>query len=401
MRFCCHRHHSPNHVLLVALVALVCSSFFCAKSLWIPASRIGNLHLRAVVLSVTEAVSSYAAETGVDSAVPRLRASFIELSGLSEHSSWDTRFFNQRDSSRREPERLEELSSLPALKPSGALSAEVSQHAAVEESAVAGGEPETETDTDTDTDTEIAIAAESGVLEVPHQENRLSSVYSRENPLSVYFFGDSQVFSLASGLSRLSGRDSPVDIEFLAIHSSGFIRDDFYDWNGKITDVFSQKDYAAAVVMLGMNDYQNFWTDDRIPLKKRTAAWETAYREKCRTIIDTALSNTLRVYWIGMPQVKNATYNDNLKYIEQIHDSVAAEYSPDLLVRVPLRDVLPGKDKPFTDSIELAPGRVLRIMTEDGSHFTVEGGQLVMKSLFDRLVRDFPFSTLPVAHLPE
>jgi hypothetical protein len=246
-----------------------------------------------------------------------------------------------------------------------------------------------------------AAEAPAVAAEAPAAPLVSSRIYSRDNPLPVYFFGDSQVFSLASGLSRLAGKDSAIDIDFLAIHSSGFIRDDFYDWPRKLEDTLADKEYAAVVVMLGMNDYQNFWTDDRRALKKRTEGWETVYRDKCRTIIDTALSRAMRVYWIGMPKVKNPSYDDNLSYIETIHNSVADEYSPDVLSRISLRSVIPGDGKPYSESVEIAPGRVQRIMTEDGSHFTVEGGQLVMQGLFDRLVRDFPFSELPVAQLPE
>ena len=46
-------------------------------------------------------------------------------------------------------------------------------------------------------------------------------------------------------------------------------------------------------------------------------------------------------------------------------------------------------------------GKRLKVMSDDGSHFTVEGGQLAMRPLFDRLCADFPFARVPSAHLPE
>lgn len=376
MQFRGKHHNSPNHVLLAAAIALVVASVLCARSLWIPASRIGNLHARAVVLSTTEAIAAYAATTGLDTAVPSFRTSFLELTGLSGHSSWDSRYFNRRDSTCSTEESVVSDEDSPAFANS--------QNIPV------------------DDETAVPVVMQSPEQPVSVEERPVRSrIYSRENPLGVYFFGDSQVFSLASGLSRLAGKDSAIDVDFLAIHSSGFIRDDFYDWPHKLEDTLAEKEYAAVVVMLGMNDYQNFWTGDRRALKKRTGEWERVYREKCRIIIDTALARAMRVYWVGMPRVKNPSYDDNLSYIESLHDSVAQEYSPDVLVRISLREVIPGDGNPYTDTVELAPGRVQRIMTEDGSHFTVEGGQLVMCNLFDRLVRDFPFSELPVAQLPE
>ena len=63
-----------------------------------------------------------------------------------------------------------------------------------------------------------------------------NAIHSSANPLRLYMFGDSQVFSLGSGLSRLAGKDSPVSVDFLAVHSSGFIRGDYYNWPAKLAD---------------------------------------------------------------------------------------------------------------------------------------------------------------------
>jgi len=217
----------------------------------------------------------------------------------------------------------------------------------------------------------------------------------------VYMFGDSQVFSLGSGLSRLAGKDSPVDVEYIAVHSSGFIRDDYFNWPAKLADTFKSKKYDAAVMMLGMNDYQSFLDDKGTILKKRTAEWEAAYRARCHALIDIVLTSVPRLYWVGMPVVKNPAYNESLAYIDTIQQSVADEYSPDILVRIPLKDTIPGKDKPFSPNFETGDGKKFQVMSSDGTHFTVEGGQLVMKPLFEFLTRDFLFSEIPVAHLPE
>ena len=214
-------------------------------------------------------------------------------------------------------------------------------------------------------------------------------------------FGDSQVFSLGSGLSRIAGKDSPVAIEFLPIHSSGFIRGDYYNWPAKLEDTFRAASYEAAVMMLGMNDYQSFWNRRGEILRKGTPEWEAAYKDKCRELIDISLASVPRLYWLGMPAVKNRGYDDSLAYIDRVQASLAEEYSPDMLVRISLRDTIPGAGKTYADSVDLGDGRMLRVMGDDGSHFTVEGGQLVMKPLFDRLSRDYLFSEVPVAHLPE
>lgn len=236
MKFTRKDRYSPNHVLLIITVCVFLSSLLCAKSLWIPATRISNLHIRAVVLSITEAVAAVSASIGSDSVTPRIRSAFLSITGLDSHSSWDSRYFNRRNTQQVQ-KKLPEDTPIALAQNSPNLASEIS-----------------------DSTNAFSLLKRTPPPSTPQpaDKNVPTSVYSCAYPLPVYFFGDSQVFSLASGLSRLVGKGSAIDVDFLAIHSSGFIRDDFYDWPQKLEDTLSEKQYAAVAMMLGMNDYQNF-----------------------------------------------------------------------------------------------------------------------------------------------
>ncbi len=386
--------YSANHVMATLAVCAACAVVLCGKSLWVPASRIENLSVRAIALATTEALSQTAARTGLDSFVPSLRETFVETAGLSGHSSWDMRYFNKR--------RADDATVAPTVATTGDATATTGDSTATTAAVTAT----TATDINAGSPVIAATGSDSTLTvqpPAPVRDRRLerTMVHSREKPLEVYFFGDSQVFSLGSGFSRLVGKDSPIAVDILAIHSSGFIRADYYDWPAKLADTLAAKSYGAAVMMLGMNDYQNFWGDDGKALRKRTAEWEAAYKERCRRIIDVALSEVPRVYWLSMPLVKNRVYDEHLRYVESVHDSLAEEYSPDTLVRVSLRNSVPGADKPYAETMPLGEGATVRVMSEDGSHYTVEGGQLATRALFDLISGDYLFSELPVAHLPE
>jgi len=398
--------YTPNHVIGTLLVSAFCIVVFWGQSLWVPASRLENLYARTIVLSITDSGAAFASWTGFDKVIPELRTAFLDVSGLSANTSWDTRYYNKRNAN------LNSSDSLPSANQSAASAVLAGTDAAgtgTEKSTSVIGQSETTTDTpvvssvkiDTNIDSQISTATtvSSGAPFIARPSP--NDIHSAEHPLSVYMFGDSQVFSLGSGLSRLAGKNSSVDVEYIAVHSSGFIRDDYYNWPAKLVDTFQAKKYDAAVMMLGMNDYQSFMNDRRVILKKRTSEWEAAYRERCRALIDIVLTSVPRLYWIGMPVVKNTAYSESLAYIDSIQQSVADEYSPDILVRVPLKDTIPGKDKPFSPSFETGDGKKFQVMSADGTHFTVEGGQLAMKPLFDFFTRDFLFSEIPVAHLPE
>jgi hypothetical protein len=386
---------SPNGVLATIAVALFVFALLGGKDLWIPASRIPNLSVRAIALAMTDAVSSFAADVGLDAYVPALRDTFVATTGLSGHPEWDTRYFNRRSPA-------QEIPAITGVEGEGGASVAGTSAADTSAAGVTQGSPFAMIGQG------IAIPAveanpSSGLqaaVPVPRLA-KASVVHNPENPLRVFFFGDSQVFSLGSGLSRMAGKNAGFSIDILAIHSSGFIRSDYYDWPAKLQDTFNTVPYEAAVMMLGMNDHQSFRDAGDVILKKESPEWEAAYKEKCRQMIDLVLASVPRLYWIGMPVVKNGEYEKGLEYINRIQDEVASEYSSDLVARISLRDTIPGTGKAYTDSVNLAGGKPLRVMSGDGAHFTVEGGQLAMRPLFDRLCADYPFSAKPVANLPE
>lgn len=378
--------YSANEVMLTVLFLCFFIVIFCGQSLWVPASRIKNLHLRAIVLSLTDAGSSFSSSTKLDLWVPLFRETYLSFTGLSTHSSWDTRYFNRR--------------SVPSAAP--ALVA-----APVSTSSIA---PEFSHPVPGTTSNAVATNSEEADLgvssELPRESPSRSLIHSIENPLQVYMFGDSQVFSLGSGLSRLAGKNSPMNIDFLAIHSSGFIRGDYYNWPLKLSDTLSGNQFDAVIMMLGMNDWQSYWNNKGEILKKGSPEWIEAYKDKCRTLIDLVLLHSPRLYWLGMPVVNNSIYAESLSFIDAVQESLAAEYSPNLVTRISLKNPFNlttselEKQSAYTDTIEYK-GKQLVVMGGDGSHFTVEGGQLAMLRVFTRLSSDFLFSIKPVATLPE
>jgi len=392
--------YTPNNVIGTLLVSAICIVVLLGQSLWVPASRLENLYARSIVLSITDSGAAFASWTGLDTYIPELRTAFLDVSGLSANTSWDSRYYNKRNANQSDA-ALATATTVTTEK--GATGTDSGTSAGVlgqrvttaDTSVVSSVKIDTNIVSQKSSATTVSTGAPSVARSSPNEK------HSVKHPLSVYMFGDSQVFSLGSGLSRIAGKDSPVDVEYIAVHSSGFIRDDYYNWPAKLADTFKSKKYDAAVMMLGMNDYQSFFNSKGEILKKRTPEWEAAYKERCHALIDIVLTSVPRLYWIGMPVVKNTAYSESLAYIDSIQQSVADEYSPDILVRVPLKDTIPGKDKPFSPNFETGDGKKFQVMSTDGTHFTVEGGQLVMKPLFDFLTRDFPFSEIPVAHLPE
>ena len=216
--------------------------------------------------------------------------------------------------------------------------------------------------------------------------------YTPEKPFRILMIGDSQMRSIAGGFMRLTGKDGAIHITEISIHSSGFIRSDYYNWVKKLENVFQQnKDtpFDAVGIFLGMNDYQNFYTSEGKALVKETPKWEAAYSEKIKRHLNVMLKNTKKVYWFGMPVVRNKSYNEELSYIERVQTKVFSEYKNVNLVKFSLSSEAPGKGAPYSDIVKTPDGKRIKLMRDDGVHYTIAGGEYIMNSFLKLLYRQW------------
>ncbi|UTC67790.1 MULTISPECIES: DUF459 domain-containing protein [unclassified Treponema] len=228
--------------------------------------------------------------------------------------------------------------------------------------------------------------------EEPVEEPKKVYTYNTEKPLRILMIGDSQMHSIAAGFLRLTGQNSSVRVKEISVHSSGFIRSDYYNWPKKLKNVFadSKNDpFDIAVIFLGMNDYQNFYADNGKVLVKETENWESAYKEKIKTHLDILFENTKKVYWLGMPIVRDKIYNAQLLYIDGLQKKIASEYSETILNKFSLSGIAPGEGVPYSDTVKTASGKKIRLMKDDGHHYTISGGEYVMTSFLEQLYKDW------------
>ena len=138
-----------------------------------------------------------------------------------------------------------------------------------------------------------------------------------------------------------------------------------------------------------MSDYQNFYADNGKVLVKETENWESAYRDKIITHLDVLFANTKKVYWLGMPVVRDKIYNAQLLYIEDLQKKIASEYSSIILNKFSLSSIAPGEGVPYTDTVKTAEGKKIRLMKDDGHHYTVSGGEYIMQPFLELLYKDW------------
>ena len=369
--------YSPNQCLFFAAAALLVLIPFLGQRLEHPVQGIKSASLKNIYTALTAPAVSVTEASPTAAVIPVLRNAFIRTAGLQNRGEWDTFFYRQGvyDSDvaayyavTGEQGYAESMPGFSDNLNGGSLSAELFGHISKE------------------TLRNVALPV----------------VHSAQTPLRLFFFGDSQMRSIAAGMTRALGSDTSIVMQELSVPSSGFLRSDYYNWPQKLEALLTaQKDgerFDAAVAFLGMNDYQDMWTTGGIILTAGTPEWEEVYRKMVKAHLDIVLASVPRLYWLGLPVVRNAAYNEKIQYLNAVHASIAEEYDSKKLIKISLKSFVEQYGTGYIGAIRPEGKAWIPLMQSDGIHYTIEGGEYLMKEFILRLHRDYVFETPTFSH---
>ena len=415
--------YSANKALLFFLLCIFFFMLLLGKSLESFSHKIKNPYAAEVFKAAVKPVSELSQKLKLDNLIPSARSFFLRYAGLEGLSDWDS-FYYMDSAELIHRERLLALENLGEAIDKSQRDVLPAESKPEDVAAVKKMVDELEvkleninTVLDRLKDIEQARVAElekirltQKMLELRKEDIFKTAVkegesnveqaeapkkvytYNTERPLRILMIGDSQMHSIAAGFLRLTGQNSSISVKEISVHSSGFIRSDYYNWPKKLKNVFEESQnepYDIAVIFLGMNDYQNFYADNGKVLVKETEDWESAYRDKIKNHLDVLFANTKKVYWLGMPVVRDKIYNAQLLYIEDLQKKIASEYSSIILNKFSLSSIAPGEGVPYTDTVKTAEGKKIRLMKDDGHHYTVSGGEYIMQPFLELLYKDW------------
>lgn len=363
--------YSPNQCIFFVSIMLTLLIPFLGQRLDYPLQGITSPALKNIYRALTAPVVSATEYTPAAALIPLLRTSFIRSAGLQDRCEWDTFFYWQA--------RYDD---------------EVAAFYAMAGGRDAGESLSGFSDNLTGSGT-LPMELFGQLSQEKLRNVALPVTHSARLPLRIFFFGDSQMRSIAAGMTRALGSDTSIVVDELSVPSSGFLRSDYYNWPEKLESLFSaQKDgsrFDAAVIFLGMNDYQDMWTTGGIILTAGTPEWEEVYRKMVKAHLDIVLQSVPRVYWLGLPAVRRADYNEKMQYLDTVHRSIAEEYSAQKLIKVSLKDCVSQYGTGYIGAIQPKGAARIPLMQSDGIHYTIEGGEYLMKQFIGQLHRDYMF----------
>src|SRR4029450_3375017 len=134
----------------------------------------------------------------------------------------------------------------------------------------------------------------------------------------------------------------------------------------------------VAVFIVGANDAKTLQDGD-----ERDPDWRTRYSALVEKVLTVLRGNGRAVYWVGAPVMADSAYSERVKAVNEVFRDVAARH-PGVVYVAPCA-VFSTRDGTYAPTLPVPGGKISRVRSTDGIHFTPEGGDLLAKRVFDRL----------------
>lgn len=182
-------------------------------------------------------------------------------------------------------------------------------------------------------------------------------------------FGDSLAIDLSRALERFYAEDPNLIVINQGVSSSGFVRNDFFDWDKAIADQIAKDSFDLAVVIIGVNDRQEIKVGSQtyVPL---TEQWNVAYQSRISGFLNKLRAARKPVIWIGLPPMSKDDYSAAISQISNIQRLASLAGGAEFL---DIYERFLGEDGKFSAFGPDVSGQNARMRKDDGIHFSAEG----------------------------
>lgn len=139
-------------------------------------------------------------------------------------------------------------------------------------------------------------------------------VEKNEGATRLLVVGDVMASGLANALSRTFAEDPNLVVISKSDGSSGFVRDDYYDWNEAIAAEIAENSFDMLVVAIGTNDRQAIGGSQ--PL---TDDWKAEYLDRLNRFLGQLRAANKPVLWMGLPPMRSGSYSAAMSEISSLH----------------------------------------------------------------------------------
>jgi len=189
-------------------------------------------------------------------------------------------------------------------------------------------------------------------------------------PMKLWVIGDSFVELFGPALQNDAADtgviESEVDFRFI----SGLVRPDYFDWPAHLTGRLPEVQADVVVAMYGGNDGQSMFVGGR-ELISESPEWYEEYHDRVGAVMDLLLTGAERVYWVGLPVMRDDRFTEVVAGMNQVFEEEAAE-RPEV-VYLDTFELFSDENGEYSTYLRTNSGDLLDMRTEDGAHLTWNG----------------------------
>jgi len=185
----------------------------------------------------------------------------------------------------------------------------------------------------------------------------------------VLVVGDFISSGLAEGLDVAFASDPDVTVTTRINGSSGFVREDYFNWPENIGKILDEEKPAAVVVMIGSNDRQAI-TANGASLAARSPEWTAEYQKRVDQFVKAINDRHYPLVWVGQPAFRPKGMSQDMLALNEIYRTTTEKAGGKFA------DVWDGfidEDGNFTQTGFDINGQTARLRGNDGINITSAG----------------------------
>lgn len=185
----------------------------------------------------------------------------------------------------------------------------------------------------------------------------------------VLVIGDFLAAGLADGLTTAFSENPKVRVVDRSNGSSGFVRDDHYNWPAEVGAVIEAEKPAVVVAMLGSNDRQQMQVGDTRETP-RSEAWTKEYEARTDAFGKAIAESKVPFLWVGMPAFKPSKMTTDMLAFNDIYRSAAQKNGGEF---IDIWDGFTDENGAFVSTGPDINGQPVRLRADDGINITKAG----------------------------
>lgn len=212
------------------------------------------------------------------------------------------------------------------------------------------------------------IAKPKSTIVIPVQPPQPEAVAKSADAAKVLVIGDFSAGWLAEGLSETFAQAPDLQIINRINGSSGFVRQDYYNWSKELPAILAEQKPAVIVMMIGANDRQSMSEKSSV-IVPDTDEWKKLYQARVDEFLAATVKADVPVIWIGQPPYQSSALSQTMLSLNTIYKTAALPHAS----FVDVWDGFVDDKGSFTQTGVDVSGQTMRLRGNDGINMTSAG----------------------------